>query len=82
MWFVVIGVILLLLKFAEIGGVESWAWYYVYGPFILAVLWWTWADKTGYYQRREMERMEEKKRARVSKSLESLGLEQRKKRRF
>ena len=34
---------------------------------VLAVLWWAWADSTGYYQRKAMEKMEAKKRA-LSKS--------------
>ncbi|TAK84654.1 MAG: TIGR04438 family Trp-rich protein [Aquabacterium sp.] len=82
MWFVAIGVIFLLLKFAEIGGVQNWSWYAILAPFGLAILWWAWADATGYYQRKAMEKMDARKRERVSKNMVALGLEQRKKRRF
>lgn len=82
MWFVAIGVIFLVLKFAEIGGAQTWPWYVTYAPFALAVAWWGFADSTGYYQRKAMEKMEAKKRERVSKNMVALGLEQRKKRRF
>ncbi|HEX4859470.1 MAG TPA: TIGR04438 family Trp-rich protein, partial [Usitatibacteraceae bacterium] len=38
--FVVIGVILLLLKLADVGPVGNLSWIWVLSPFALAFLWW------------------------------------------
>lgn len=56
MYFVGLGLVLLALKFMEIGPVAAWAWWIVLSPFALAVGWWTWADATGYTKRKAMER--------------------------
>ncbi len=73
MWFVLIGVVLLLLKFLEIEPVVQWSWLLVLSPFGLAMLWWAWADKSGHTQRKAMQRMDERKEDRRQKALEALG---------
>ena len=39
MWFIVVGVILLLMKWFEFGPVGQWSWWVVLIPFGLALLW-------------------------------------------
>lgn len=73
MWLVVIGVLLILLKVAELGPVASWSWWLVLAPFPAAMVWWTLADKYGYTQKKAMDRMDAKKEARRQKALEALG---------
>lgn len=38
--FVVIGVILVLLKIAEVGPTANWSWLWVLVPFGVAFIWW------------------------------------------
>ncbi|MEF7616252.1 TIGR04438 family Trp-rich protein [Aquincola sp. MAHUQ-54] len=77
MWFVMLGVVLAVLKFAAFGPVGAWPWWWVLSPFALAVLWWGWADKYGYTKRRESEKMEAKKAERRRRHMEDLGLDTR-----
>ncbi|EWS54098.1 MULTISPECIES: TIGR04438 family Trp-rich protein [Methylibium] len=77
MWFVVLGVVLSALKLLDIGVVGVWSWWAVLAPFALAVIWWTWADMSGYTKRKEMEKMDERKVARRNKSMAALGIDPR-----
>ena len=74
MYLLGIGIILLLLKYLEIGPVATWEWWVVLSPFGLAVVWWTWADRTGYTKRKAVERENIRKQARIDKSREALGM--------
>jgi small Trp-rich protein len=71
---VAIGVILLLAKWAEFGPFATWSWWIILAPFGLAVLWWEFADGTGWTKRRAMDKMEQKKIDRRDKAMEALGL--------
>ncbi|WP_119155787.1 TIGR04438 family Trp-rich protein [Caldimonas tepidiphila] len=73
MYLVLLGIVALILKVAEIGPVAQWSWFLVLSPFAGAVAWWSWADASGYNQRQQMKRMEERKKDRQRKSLEALG---------
>ena len=73
MWFIAIGVVVVLLKLLGIAPAAEWSWLWVLSPFGLAVLWWAWADKSGMTQRKAMKRMDERKEARRQKSMEALG---------
>jgi small Trp-rich protein len=83
MVFVIIGVVLIALNLAGIGPFANWTWtlggdlWKFALPFVLAVLWWLWADRSGLNKRREMEKMEQKKRKRREENLEALGLDTR-----
>lgn len=74
MLFLGVGIILLAMKYMEIGAVAEWSWWIVLSPFALAVAWWTWADWSGYTKKKAMERENERKQARIDKSREALGL--------
>lgn len=73
MYFLILGVILLLLKYLEIGPVAAWSWLTVLAPFGLAAVWWAWADWSGYTKRKAMEKEDAKKIARINKAKEAMG---------
>ncbi len=81
MWLIVIGVLLLLLKLGEVGPVADLSWWWVLSPFLAAVLWWEFADKTGYTKRKEMEKLDERKEARRQKSMVAMGRDDKTRRR-
>ena len=74
MYFLFIGMATLLMKYLEFGPVAAWNWWFVLSPFGMAVLWWAWADKSGYTKRVEIEKMAKRKADRLEKQRESLGL--------
>lgn len=83
MYFVIIGVALILLNLIGIGPVANWTWTLTGDlwkfalPFALAAIWWVWADVSGLNKRREMEKMEKKKRDRRKENLAALGMDTR-----
>ena len=78
MWFVVIGVVMVLMQLLGIGPLASWTWandwVLLLLPFALAVAWWTWCDATGYTRRKAMQRDDERRDARRQKAVDALGL--------
>ena len=83
MLFVVIGLVLIGLNLADVGPIGRWNWEF-FGdlwkfcvPFVLAIFWWVYSDKSGLNKRREMQRMEDKKKARRQENLEALGMDAR-----
>ncbi len=81
MWFIVVGVLLLLMKVAEVGPVADLSWWWVLAPFGVAVVWWEFADKTGYTQRKAMDRLDERKEARRQEAMSKLGTSDKQRRR-
>ena len=87
MLFVLVGLVLIGLNLADVGPFGRWNWEF-FGdlwkfcvPFVLAILWWIYSDKSGLNKRREMQRMEDKKKARRQENLEALGMDVRSRRR-
>jgi small Trp-rich protein len=80
MWFVAVGVVLILLNLLGIGPVGEWTWnltgdlWKFAMPFAFALGWWAWSDTSGLTKRREMERMDARKETRRQKNMEALGL--------
>ena len=74
MYFLGLGIILLLLKYLEIGPVAEWAWWWVLSPFGLAVAWWSFADASGYTKRKEVEKMEKVTQDRIDKHKRAIGM--------
>jgi small Trp-rich protein len=74
MYLVVLGVLFLVMKVAAFGPVADWSYSAVLAPFGAAVVWWTYADKTGRTQRQAMDKMEARKDARRRKNLDALGI--------
>lgn len=75
MYFVGLGLLLLLLKVAEYGPVGQWSWWIILAPFLAAVVWWWWADMTGYTKRREVDKMDDRVAKRREENLAALGLD-------
>ena len=73
MYLVVLGATLLLLKALEVDFVSKLPWWGALLPLGLAVLWWAWADATGWTKRREMDKMEQRKKDRRAQNMEALG---------
>ena len=76
MYFVAIGVLLLVMKATDFGMVAAWPWWGILLPFGLAVLWWAFADGTGYTKRREMDKMDARVKKRRQEQLTSLGMDE------
>jgi small Trp-rich protein len=74
MLFLGLGLILLALKYLEIGPVALWSWWVVLAPFGLAVAWWAWADWSGYTKKKAMDRENARKQARIEKQRDAMGL--------
>jgi small Trp-rich protein len=74
---VVIGTLLLLAKLAEFGPTANWSWWVVLAPFAGAILWWQFADSTGWTQRRAIDKMERRKAERREKAMDALGIDRR-----
>ena len=74
MYFLLIGVVMLAMKYLEFGPVAAWSWWLVLSPFALAMLWWAWADKSGYTKRVEIEKMAKRKQIRIDKQRDAMGM--------
>ena len=74
MYFLILGLVLMALKFLEVGPVAEWSWWWVLAPFALAAAWWWLADATGYTRRRAMAREEELKAERTNERRKRIGL--------
>ncbi len=77
MYFLGLGIVLLLMKYLEIDPVAAWSWLIVLAPFGLAVIWWTWADASGYTRRKAMEVEEKRRQDRIDKQREAMGIQKR-----
>ena len=78
MWFVVLGVLLIALKLADVGFVAAWSWWWVLSPFAAAAVWWAYADSSGLTKKREMDKLDSKKLERRRRNLEALGIDREK----
>ncbi|MDO9071777.1 MAG: TIGR04438 family Trp-rich protein [Rubrivivax sp.] len=77
---VIVGTLLLIAHLADFGPFGSWPWWAIAAPFAGAVLWWSFADNSGWTQRRVMDKMERKKAERREKAMVALGLNTRRER--
>ena len=74
MYFLLIGIAALVIKYLEFGPVASLPWWAVLSPFGMAVAWWAWADRSGYTKRVEMDLMEKRKQDRLEKQRAQMGM--------
>lgn len=74
MWFLMLGVLGVLLKYFEVGFVATLSWWIVLIPFGLAMAWWAWADASGYTKRKAMEREDRRKQERIDRQKSQLGM--------
>lgn len=80
MYFLGLGIVLLAMKYLAIGPVADWSWWTALAPFGLAIVWWYWADASGYTKRKSMERENLRKQKRIDANKEAIGTNFRKKR--
>jgi len=73
MYLLGLGIILLLLKWQAVWIFADLAWWWVLAPFVGTVLWWAWADASGYTKRKAMERDDERKLERINRQRKALG---------
>jgi small Trp-rich protein len=81
MYFLGLGLVLLALKYLAVGPVAGWDWWVVLLPFGLAVVWWAWADQSGYTKKKVMEREDLRRQKRIDQTRDALGMLPRKKKR-
>lgn len=74
MWFVGLGVLLVVLKWAELGPFAGLSWWWALAPFGLAVAWWLFSDASGLTQRKAMERHDQRTRQRREDRAQAMGL--------
>ncbi len=77
MYFLGLGIILLLMKYLDIDPVVGWSWWVVLSPFGMAAAWWAWADASGYTRRKAMEREDKRRQDRINKQRDALGIKRR-----
>jgi small Trp-rich protein len=81
MYFLGLGLVLLVMKYMEIDPVTTWSWLVVLAPFGLAMAWWAWADATGYTKKKVMEKENARRKERIERNKEAMGTLSSKKRR-
>ena len=74
MYLLLLGIAALAMKTLEYGPVSAWNWWVVLSPFALAVVWWIWADQSGYTKKKEMDKMDKRKAERIEKQREAMGM--------
>lgn len=81
MYFLGLGLALLIMKYLAVSPVADWSWWIILAPFGLAMLWWTWADNSGYSKKKAMERENDRRQERIDRNRENLGTSTKKNRR-
>ena len=74
MYLLLLGLVLLVLKYLQFDPVAGLSWWWVLSPFALAVIWWSWADQSGYTTRQASKKMDERKARRLDEGRKRLGL--------
>lgn len=74
MYLLLLGIVLLALKYFQVGPVANLDWWWVLLPFPLTALWWWVADVSGYTRRKAMEREDLRKQDRIDNYRKRLGI--------
>jgi small Trp-rich protein len=74
MLFLGLGLVLLALKYFQIGAVAEWDWWWVLSPFGMAVVWWTLADYFGYSKIKAVKKEYARRQKRIEKHRAGLGM--------
>jgi small Trp-rich protein len=80
-YFLGLGLALLALKYFALGPVAAWSWWLVLSPFVLAALWWSWADWSGYTKKKAMDRENARRQERIDRNRDAIGTTSTKKKR-
>jgi small Trp-rich protein len=73
MYLVILGVLLLGLRWLDVAPMAQWPIWAMYLPFGVALLWWYWCDASGRTRRLQEEKFEERRRQRRQRALVALG---------
>ena len=73
MYTLVLGILLIMLKYLEVSPVVNWTWWWVLSPLAVTAAWWAWADASGYSKRKAMEKMDQGKQDSIKRPKESMG---------
>ncbi len=74
MYTLLLGLLLIVLKYLEVGPVATWSWWWVLSPLAVTAAWWVWADASGYSKRKAMEKMERRKQNRIERHKRAMGM--------
>lgn len=74
MYLLGIALLLTVLKLAEIGPVAGWSWWVILGVYGATAAWWAWADLSGYTRRRAADKMDARRRKRIDKQKQAMGI--------
>ena len=74
MYFLLVGMVGLVLKFFAIDPVATLSWWVVLLPFGLAAVWWALADHFGYTKKIEMRKMDQRKQDRINKQRKAMRM--------
>ena len=80
MYTLLLGLLLIALKYLAVGPVADWSWWWVLSPFAVTAAWWAWADASGYNKRKAMEKMEARRQSRIARHKENMGTQPRRRR--
>lgn len=73
MYLLGLALILLLLKWQAIGPFENLSWWWIVGAFAATAVWWELADWSGYTKRRQVDKEDQRKLARINRQRKALG---------
>jgi small Trp-rich protein len=80
MIFVLIGIGLIVCNVMDWGPMATWNWDFSGDlwkfvlPFVLATVWWIWSDASGFTKRRAMQKDADRKRDRLDRNIDAMGL--------
>ncbi|MEY8877219.1 MAG: TIGR04438 family Trp-rich protein [Leptothrix sp. (in: b-proteobacteria)] len=74
---VVLGLVLMGLRWGGVAPFGDWSWWQPLLPFAGASLWWAWADRSGHTRRVQERKMRQRVDQRRQRALENLGMSER-----
>lgn len=80
MYTLLLGLLLIFLKYFQVAPVADWPWWGVLSPLAVTAAWWAWADASGYSKRKAMEKIEQRKLDRINRQKQAMGAAMRKRR--
>lgn len=74
MGLVILGLLLVCLKWVGIGVFVAWPWWVVLLPFVAALVWWQVSDALGWTSRAAQEREQQRVKSRRDAHIEAMGM--------
>ena len=74
MYFVGLGLILVVMKYMVYGPVADWPWLLVLSPFAGAMAWWSFADRSGLTAKRAMQHEQQRRQERIDRNRANMGI--------